>query len=196
MRAQQMPKRRQSVGRAFERAGEFEHRQRGFEIGFPGQNFCRYRALGRVRLVLDIDEPADCRQSILGIDAVSVRYFRRGSDANRCGFGARDSCGAEIGQRFQQFRRDFGWHERRNKRRLLKLVDRVFDLIDQTFDAAVGAEPRHLTACFERDPIGLFFNAAGSLSQRRTVERAMGSPVAYETRNARCDLACQASLSK
>jgi len=93
MRAQQMPKRRQSIGRAFERAGEFEHRQRGFEIEFPGQNFRRYRALGRVRLVLDIDEPADSRQSILGIDAVSVRYFRRGSDANRCGFGARDrSC--------------------------------------------------------------------------------------------------------
>ena len=144
--------------------------------------------------MLGIDQLADGRQRVFGVDAVPFRDFRRGGRAGRCSFGARNRCRAKIGQRLEQFGCDLGRHERSDKRRLFKLVDGVFDRFDQPFNPR-SAPKRAISLRASIAILSAFssMRRARSASARR-VKGAMGLPVGDETCDAGGDLARQAGL--
>ena len=88
--------------------------------------------------MLSLDKPADCRKRILGIDAMALGNLGGGGNSDGGGLGAGDNRYAKFVQRIDQFGCQFGRDQRGDKGCLFELVDRILDLIDETFDAAVG----------------------------------------------------------
>ena len=80
-RAQQMSEARQPVGRSFQCAGQFEHRQRRFQVEFAAQHKSGQRALGGVAVMFGFDQPVDRGQRILRIDPLPVRDIGGGGGA-------------------------------------------------------------------------------------------------------------------
>ena len=102
--AQGVTEARQSVGGALEGARKLDRAQRIGEIELAAQHVRRYRPLGGVGLVLDVDKPAHRRQCVLGIHAVTFRHLGRGIGARCRRFGSCEDDAAQFGQGLEHFR--------------------------------------------------------------------------------------------
>ena len=111
-----------------------------------------------------IDEPADGRECILRIDAVAFGNFGGGGNADRgrLGAGNRAAQSSASGSRSPgRSARD----KRSDECRLLELVDRLLDVVDEALDARSASNRAISLRASMRDPIGLFLDAPRPLCQ-------------------------------
>ena len=121
--------------------------------------------------MLSLDEAANGRKRILGIDALTFRYVGRRGSARCSGFSTDDRGTANVGQRSKQFRSNLARQQRSDKSRLFELVNRLFGAVHQTLDRRISVEPCNLVTGIDGDFVGLLLDAPCPRRQARPVER-------------------------